>query len=196
MNISNNSYVTLTYHLRLNNKDGDVIETVNKDHPLQFIYGQGNLLPGFEKQLDALTPGSPFSFTLSSDEAYGDLREEAIVDVPMSSFAINGEVDTNMVQVGKTIPMRDHHGNRMNGKITQVNGEFVTMDFNHPLAGRTLFFEGEILDVRPATEDELKNQKGHCGCNGDCQCDGDCNSNSEGHNEKTGASTCGCGGHH
>ena len=197
MNISQQCFVVLSYQLRLNNSEGVVIETVDKSRPLQFIHGYGQLLPAFEKQLEALAPGQHFSFSLTSDEAYGSIREEAIVDVPLSSFEINGKVDEQMIQVGKTIPMRDHHGNHMNGKITRIDDAYVTMDFNHPLAGQHLHFEGEILNVRQATEEELNQlNSGHSCCGGDGQCEDGCHSSTDGCGENAGTASCGCGGHH
>jgi FKBP-type peptidyl-prolyl cis-trans isomerase SlyD len=67
----------------------------------------------------------------------------------------NGNFDNDMFKVGAMIPMSDSEGNHMHGKIVEVDSENVKMDFNHPLAGTDLHFQGEILDIREATEDEL-----------------------------------------
>jgi len=193
MNIAENKFISLSYKLRLNSSDGEIVETVGKEQPLAFIYGSGNLLPSFESRLKDLNQGEAFSFSLTTEEAYGSIREEAIVDVPLTSFEVNGEMDNDMVQVGKSIPMRDQNGNRMNGAITSINGEYVTMDFNHPLAGRSLFFEGKVLEVREPSEEELNNMAGDsCGCGSGCGCGSD---HQEDHAHHTNdASSCGCGG--
>ena len=196
MNISENKVVSLSYRLNLNNKNGELIETINKDKPLEFIFGSGNLLPEFENQLRDLPAGEQFAFMLTSDKAYGAIRQEAIVDVPVASFEVNGKVDESAVKVGGTIPMRDNNGNRMNGVVTAIDNELVTMDFNHPLAGRNLHFEGEVLAIRDATEEELQPQSDGCGCgsSGSCQdgsCDDGCGCDSDGdHNHGDGG--CGC----
>ncbi len=201
MNISENKMISLSYRLNLNNKNGELIETIDKDKPLMFLFGSGNLLPEFENQLRSLSDGEQFAFTLTSDKAYGAMREEAVVDVPVKSFEVDGKIDESVVRVGGTIPMRDNHGNRMNGVVTALDNENVTMDFNHPLAGRDLHFEGQILDIRDATEEELMNhfnaQSGGCGCgSGDtCQdgsCDDGCGCDSDDASHSHGDNGCGC----
>ncbi len=195
MNISDNKFISLTYSLKLNDEDGDQIETVGKEQPFAFIYGSGNLLPAFESNIKDLEIGDAFSFHLTSDEAYGSIREEAIVDVPLSAFEVNGEVDRDMIQVGKTIPMRDHHGNRMNGAITGIEGPCITMDFNHPLAGRSLYFEGKVLDVREPTDEELQSIQGS-NCGSGCGCEKEGHASHENSCASPGNSSCGCGNGH
>ena len=201
MHISENKVVSLSYRLNLNNKNGELIETITKDKPLEFMFGSGNLLPEFENQLRNLPAGEQFAFVLTSDKAYGAILEEAIVDVPVTSFEVNGKVDESVVKLGGTIPMRDNNGNRMNGVVTALNSELVTMDFNHPLAGRDLHFEGEVLAIRDATEEELMNQlhsqSGGCGCgsgnscqDGSCDDGCGCDSDDASHNHANGG--CGC----
>ena len=77
----------------------------------------------------------------------------------MCSSDLEGNPDNDLLKIGNMIPMMDQEGNRLNGKVVKVEGETVTMDFNHPLAGETLFFAGEVLDIREASEEEL--QHGH-----------------------------------
>lgn len=203
MNISEGKIVSLVYKLNLNDRTGDLIETIEKEKPLEFLYGAGFLLPLFEQNIAGLTKDQAFSFPLKSENAYGPIHEEMVVDVPLKSFEVNGRIDDSMYQVGKSIPMRDQSGNRMTGRITQVNNEFVTMDFNHPLAGQDLFFEGEVIGVREPTEEELNDFHAHnhggcggCGSSescedGSCEDGGGCNSDDTSHhNEHSG---CGCG---
>lgn len=197
MHISENKVVSLSYRLNLNNKNGELIETINKDKPLEFLFGSGNLLPEFENQLRNLPTGEHFAFILTSDKAYGAILEEAIVDVPVKSFEVNGKIDESVVKLGGTIPMRDNNGNRMNGVVTALDNELVTMDFNHPLSGRDLHFEGEVLAIRDATEEELQPQSGGCGCgsgnscqDGSCDDGRGCDSGDGSHNHGDGG--CGC----
>lgn len=167
MTISNEKVVSLTYELRLNDSEGDVVETVNNDNPLTFVYGTGRLLPKFEENLSGLAVGDDFSFTLKSDEAYGNIDDNAVVDVPLKAFEVDGKIDDNLLQVGNNIPMQDNAGNRLNGRVKNIGDELVTMDFNHPLAGETLHFNGKVADLRDATPDELEGNS--CGC-GSCGC--------------------------
>jgi FKBP-type peptidyl-prolyl cis-trans isomerase SlyD len=110
-----------------------------------------------------------FQFELSSTEAYGEVDENAIVDVPKSAFMVNGAVDENLLQVGNTIPMQDTAGNRMNGRVTNLSDSSVTMDFNHPLAGQQLHFSGTVAELRQATQEEIEGTNNSCGCSG-CGC--------------------------
>ena len=186
MTISENKIVTLIYKLSLSSNGNEIVETIGKEKPLVFLFGAGNLLPEFEKNLVNKSQDDPFSFILKSDEAYGDIREEAVVDVPLNSFKIDGKIDESMLQVGNSIPMRDQQGNGMNGVVTALDKEYVTMDFNHPLAGRDLHFEGQILEVRDATEEELLNHLNpHSGgCGDTCQdqsCGDGCGSDDSSH---------------
>ncbi len=159
MVIENNRVVSLTYELRLKNEDGKIAENVDSGSPFVFLFGHGNLLPEFESKISGMKVGDSFSFKLMPDEAYGMISDEAIVELPISIFNSDGEDASNLLQIGNSIPMMDNEGNRLNGKVVSVEGETVTMDFNHPLAGEVLFFKGEVMEIREASETEL--QHGH-----------------------------------
>jgi FKBP-type peptidyl-prolyl cis-trans isomerase SlyD len=152
MNVDKNKVISLSYELRVN---GDTVETVGNDSPLTFLYGVGNLLPKFEENLDGLTINDGFDFGLISTEAYGPVQDEAIVEVPLKAFEVEGEIDSDLLKEGNQVPMLDQSGNRMNGKIVKFDKELVTMDFNHPLAGSDLHFNGKVVEIREATEDEI-----------------------------------------
>ncbi len=80
MTISNEKVVTLVYQLKVDNNDGDVVETVKEDKPFVFLYGAGLMLPKFEEHLKGLKAGDKFEFTLKCDDAYGQASEEAVMD--------------------------------------------------------------------------------------------------------------------
>ncbi len=159
MVIEKQKVVSVTYQLNVNEKDGEVVETVNKEKPLTFLYGVGNMLEKFEENIKGLQQGDQFDFMIPSGEAYGQASDDAVVDLPLNVFEIEGEVDYDLLKVGNYIPMQDQQGNRLDGIVLEVGDEKVKMDFNHPLAGDDLFFQGEVLDVREATEDEIN--QGH-----------------------------------
>jgi len=161
--IKKNKVVSISYELRLQDENGQVVENVNGKEPLIFIYGIGQLLPTFESQLSDLKVDDTFQFTLKADEAYGPFTEEAVVELPMKTFEIDGKIDESMLVVGNHIPMMDQEGNRLNGTVTEVKPESVKMDFNHPLAGQDLYFKGEVVDIRDATEEELAHGHVHAG---------------------------------
>jgi FKBP-type peptidyl-prolyl cis-trans isomerase SlyD len=176
MIIEKDKVVSVTYELKLANGSDEIVEKVNNNNPLQFLLGHGNLLPKFESHLTGLKVGEKFDFVLNCQEAYGALSNEAIVEVPKSVFANDGQIDEGLLSLGNIIPMMDNQGNRFNGKVKELNGDTVKMDFNHPLAGEDLHFKGEVVDVREATEEELTHGHIHqaSGCGGGC----DCNSSS------------------
>jgi FKBP-type peptidyl-prolyl cis-trans isomerase SlyD len=180
--------VSLTYDLRIDGMDGELIEQATAERPLTFIYGTGMMLPKFESMLEGLEEGKSFEISLTCDEAYGQLDENAIVDLPKNIFIIDGKFDEDIIRVGNTVPMMSTSGQRMNGLVLEVTGEAVKMDFNHPLAGEDLYFRGEILKVRDASEEELAATMGGCGCGGGCSC------NSHGEGDACGCEdeACGC----
>jgi FKBP-type peptidyl-prolyl cis-trans isomerase SlyD len=172
MEITKEKVVSITYELRKDTENGEVVETVANDNPLTFIYGTGGMLPKFEENLGGLKTGDAFKFGLNSEDAYGPVVENAIVEVPIDVFKVDGEVDKNILQTGNMVPMMDNAGNRLNGKILGIGEETVEMDFNHPMAGKNLFFTGTIAEIREATEEELSHGHVH-GNGGDCA-SGDC----------------------
>ena len=163
-----NSVVSIVYELRNGSKEGEVVESLNNDNPLTFLFGTGGLLPKFEENLSGLSSGESFEFLLRSEDAYGPVVESAIVHVPKSVFEVNGVIDETLMKIGNTVPMMDAEGRRLNGKVIAIEAEAVQMDFNHPMAGNDLYFKGEVTEVRTATEDELTH--GHVHAGGGCGC--------------------------
>lgn len=170
MIVSQNKVVSLTYELRVNGKAGEVIEKVDNNSPLTFLFGTGSLLPKFEENLAGLKVGDSFDFNLISEDAYGHIDENSVIKVPLQAFQMDGKVDYDLVKIGNKIPMQDSEGHRLTGVVKTVDTDSVTMDFNHPLAGNHLFFKGEITDIRQATEEEITH--GHLHSAGSCEgCD-------------------------
>ncbi len=173
MIVEKNKVVSLSYELKV---DGKTVESVDVDSPLTFLFGAGNLLTKFERNLDGLRISDRFDFKLTASDAYGQVQEDAIVDVPMKAFEVDGEIDRELLREGNRIPMLDQSGRRLDGKIVSFDERFVTMDFNHPLAGDDLHFKGIIVGIREATREEIEH--GHVHSDDGCHnCSGhDCNS--------------------
>ncbi|MDE7134193.1 MAG: FKBP-type peptidyl-prolyl cis-trans isomerase [Rikenellaceae bacterium] len=171
MNIAENTFVSLTYTLTVN---GKVVDKAESDRPLEFVYGIGMLLPKFEEYIAGKSVGDKFEFILAPAEGYGEHVAENVIDLPKNLFEIDGKVDDSMLVVGNVLPMSDHEGHRLMGTIKAVGDNTVTMDFNHPMAGETLHFTGEITGVRPATEADYPHHSCGGGC-GDGGCCGECN---------------------
>ena len=97
--------------------------------------------------MNGLNKGDAFSFAVACEEAFGEVDEEAIVDVPKNAFEHEGKVDDSIFELYKVLPMKDDEGNEFSGVIIALNEESITMDFNHPLAGENIWFDGEVMEV-------------------------------------------------
>ena len=178
-----NRRVAVSYQLMVEGKEEDKADSTK---PLEFVLGMGQLLPGFEDAVINKEPGESFEIELQPEDAYGVYNIGNIVDLPMSIFTIDGKVMTDMLEVGKVLPMQTHSGQTMMGKVLEVATETVKMDFNHPLAGKVLHFTGRVERVEEVSPEELEamTHAHNCGC---C-CGDDC----EGHHSEEGC----CGGEH
>ena len=151
MQIAAKKVVAVTYLLRENDANGAYIEEANEQEPLTFIYGIGQMLEAFEANLTTKSVGDDFAFGIPFEEAYGPSFEEAIVDMPRSTF----EGYEDMLQMGAFVPMNDGEGNQLNGQIVNMTDDNITVNFNHPMAGVNLHFTGKIVSIRDAEEHEL-----------------------------------------
>jgi FKBP-type peptidyl-prolyl cis-trans isomerase SlyD len=183
MRISKNKFVSVIYDLNVGEEQAlELMESATKERPLQFIYGTGQMLPAFEKNISQLEPGATFRFSLTPEDAYGDYLEDHVIELPKKIFEVDGKFDDDYIKEGVTLPMINSNGERMNGSVHEVKEWAVVMDFNHPLAGETLHFSGEVLDVHEPGEDEIaamnRAMAGGCACGcesaeGGCDCDSD-----------------------
>jgi FKBP-type peptidyl-prolyl cis-trans isomerase SlyD len=157
MPIAKNNVVFISYQLAFPDEDGqpDVVEIVDEKEPMVFIHGLSGLPEAFEKNLLGLNEGDTFDFSISAEDAYGNVDPNAIIQLPKSIFQAEGQSVDDILQIGNFIPMTDDQGNRMQGLVVSIEGETVTMDFNHPLAEKTLMFQGKILKIREATPEEI-----------------------------------------
>lgn len=156
MKISPNKFVTLSYDLNVGEGDEkELMEKATPEQPLEFIFGTNSMLEAFEKNVDGLVEGDTFDFVLTPDQAYGEYDDEHLVDLPKNIFEVDGKMDESVVFEGNTIPMMDSNGNRLNGSVVSVGDDTIQMDFNHPLAGETLHFTGNVLSVREASAEEI-----------------------------------------
>lgn len=151
MTIEPNSVVALTYKLHtVTNGEKEFIEEASKENPLVFLAGIGMMLPKFEENLRGLKKGDTIDFELSAMDAYGEKDEQAVAQLPTEMFN-----ETGIPPVGEIIPLQDNEGNQFRAQVTEVSPEAVVVDLNHPMAGRNLHFDIEVLEVRQATPEEL-----------------------------------------
>lgn len=185
MKVEQNKMVAVDYTLTV---DGKIADQSQPGKPLEFICGMGMLLPKFEAAIMGKEPGEKVAFTLEAKDGYGEVIPEAVVELPKTVFMMEGKIAEEILFVGSQIPMADAQGNRMVGVVREVKADSIMMDFNHPMAGKTLNFEVEVVSVRDVTPEDLASQ-GSCGC-GCHDCGGDCGGEHECHGDHD------CGGEH
>ena len=165
MKIEKDTVVSLAYDLQVseNNKEKTFVESTKKENPFTFLYGSGGLIKAFENNIIGLSIGDKFEFDIAAKEAYGLVDINAIVNIPKDIFKVDGVLDIAMLQIGKSIPMSDHEGNHLTGKVIELLDTEVKMDFNHALAGKDLHFKGEVLGIRVASAEEISHGHVHDG---------------------------------
>lgn len=195
MKIEKNKVVALSYCLEV---EGQIADKADGNNPLEYIHGTGMLLPRFEEEVDGKEPGESFAFVLSPEEGYGVYEEAYKIEIPIAAFEIDGKVQSELLVEGRMLPMLNSEGQVVRGLVVKVDEDKVTMDFNHPMAGKTLNFSGKVESVRDATDKELleglhgeylPSGCGHCG--GHCGEGEGCNCGEGGCGESCGEG-CGC----
>ena len=161
--ISPNQVVTITYDLSVTdeNQEKVLVESAEADSPMVFLFGHSGLPEEFEAQLNGKNPGDSFEFSLTPEQAYGEYDDSALVEIPKEVFLIDGKLDEEMLQPGNFLPMADNEGNHMQAKVISIGDTAVQMDFNHPLAGMVMHFNGQVQAVRAATAEELAHGHAH-----------------------------------
>lgn len=158
-NVKNN-VITVDYKLFKDTETGEMIESTEGNQPLVFLSGLGQMIPEFEEKVINLVAGDTFSFAVKAANAYGLSTDEAIIELPLEMFKEEGEL-VEQVVVGNILPLEDQNGHVHPAKVISINDETITMDVNHPLADQDLHFTGSIVDVRPATKEELEHGHVH-----------------------------------
>ncbi|MBK0380993.1 FKBP-type peptidyl-prolyl cis-trans isomerase [Mucilaginibacter segetis] len=158
MKIEPQHVVSLTYDLYVKQEDGTegLTESATQEQPLTFLFGAGQMIPKFEENLSTLSTGDTYDFRIEAKDGYGEFDEEAVANLPKEMFD-----GTEIPQIGEVLPLQDNNGNRFQGQVVSVTEDSVIVDLNHPMAGQDLHFKGEILNVRPATAEELSHGHAH-----------------------------------
>ncbi len=158
MQIADNVVASINYTLK--NANGEVIDSSAGGEPLSYIQGVGNLIPGLEKELAGKQAGDSLQVTVAPEDGYGPLQDALIQTVPKEAFD-----GVEEISVGMRFQAQTAEGG-VSVVVTEVSGDQVTVDGNHPLAGQDLFFDVEIVEVRAATEEEQSH--GHVHGAGGC----------------------------
>lgn len=147
MNISENCVAA--FHYTLTDSSGKVLDSSEGQEPLAYLHGAGNIIPGLENALLGKTVGDKLNVAVSASEAYGERDESMIQELPSNMFS-----GIDNIEVGMEFHAETEHGLQV-VTVTKVEGDQVTIDGNHPLAGVDLNFDVEITEVRAASEEEL-----------------------------------------
>jgi FKBP-type peptidyl-prolyl cis-trans isomerase SlyD len=155
--------VTLDYSLEVNGSEID-------NGPIQYIQGHGNIIPGLENEVEGMALGEEKEVLVKAQDAYGEYDPELEVEVSLKSFPEDFEI-----KLGEPMRLQDSQGHVFTGVAVAISDDYVKMNLNHPLAGKDLLFKTKVIDLRPATEDEISRGSLPQGCSGCSSSDcGDC----------------------
>jgi FKBP-type peptidyl-prolyl cis-trans isomerase SlyD len=149
--------------------EGEIADSTAGREPLPYLHGHNNLIKGLEDQLEGMQVGEGKTVTVDPENAYGLLDESAFMDMEKSKFPENFEFN-----IGRPLRLNTGDGRIMSATISEVKDDVVVLDFNHPLAGKSLSFEVSISDIREATDIELS--VGRVDMGGCASCGGSCDS--------------------
>ena len=141
--VANNSKLSTNFSLAL--ETGEEVDSNFGQEPVSFVMGDGSLLPGFERRLLGMRAGDEAEFRIPPDEGFGDPQEDNIQAIPRSEFDEEAPLEPGML-----FSFADAAGGEVPGMIAEVGEDSVTVDFNHPLSGRTIHFRVRIAHVEPA----------------------------------------------
>lgn len=158
MTVENNHVVAVNYKLHTIEANGEkvFVEETTNENPLTYLHGVGMMIPKFEEEMNGLATGDKKSFTILPEEGYGAIDPEALAQLPLDMFDESG-----LPPVGAMLPLTDNQGNQFRAIVVEVNDNAVVADLNHPMAGKTLHFDVEVINTRPATEEELAHGHPH-----------------------------------
>jgi FKBP-type peptidyl-prolyl cis-trans isomerase SlyD len=136
--------------------DGEVLDTSEGQGPLQFLAGQGNIIPGLENEMLGMKIGDEKEVTVAPADGYGEYDEEAYMEVPRKDFPADMELEE-----GLELSVSDDEGNSRYARIESVETDTIHLDFNHPLAGAELKFKVKVVALRAPTAEELEHGHVH-----------------------------------
>lgn len=152
MKIEKNKVVSMIYTLK--DDSGKVLDSNDSSNVLSFIQGLGNIIPGLEQALEGKAKGEKMNVSVQAVNGYGDRNEEMVQELTKDQFG------KEEAKVGMQFHAQGHHGPYV-VTVTKIEGDTVTVDANHPLAGVDLHFDVEITEVREAENEELEHGHVH-----------------------------------
>jgi FKBP-type peptidyl-prolyl cis-trans isomerase SlyD len=149
MKIENKAVVGLTFELMVSKDENEIestpfsVEVRDEEDPFYFIFGNSGLPEKFEQEISSKTQGENFKFKLTVEEAYGEADDELLMPISKSQLMQEGDFEPEMLLEGSFLPLVDQDGFPMQAKVVKDLGEELLLDFNHPLVGFDLHFEGQ-----------------------------------------------------
>jgi FKBP-type peptidyl-prolyl cis-trans isomerase SlyD len=137
-------------HYTLTNETGETLDSSEGQEPLSYLHGAGNIIPGLEQALLGKTAGASMQVSIAPAEAYGEIQPDMIQVVPRSAFQ-----GVEAIEPGMAFESRDPEGHSHRIMVKSVEGDEITIDANHPLAGQQLNFDVQVVDVRDASDEEI-----------------------------------------
>ncbi|QUB62329.1 FKBP-type peptidyl-prolyl cis-trans isomerase [Prevotella melaninogenica] len=175
-----------------------IIEKSDDMQPMQLYTGCDMALPAFEQEVVKFDKDTDFKFSLTKEQAYGERDDKSVLALNKATFSPNGVFDTENIYKDAVVPLQNEEGQRFLGKVLDISDDKVTIDLNHPLAGKDLIFHGHVFENREASEEEVKDffeqmKQHHCsgGCGGGCGSDCGNSCGCKDHEEGEGG-CCGC----
>lgn len=154
MPIGSNKVVTIHYTLK--DDQGNILDSTIGSQPFSYLTGYEQIIPKLEEEIDSMIIGGKKHVSIPAAEAYGERNEALIHHVSRDNFPPDIELE-----VGMEFVTNAPDGSQMPLVVTELNGDDITIDFNHPLAGKNLEFDVELIDVRDATDEELSHGHVH-----------------------------------
>lgn len=148
LTVADDVVVSLAYTLTV---DGEVLDSADAAEPLEYLQGHSQIIPGLERALSGMSVGDEIEVTVEPADAYGEYDEEEVDSIPLDAFPPDFEP-----ALGDDLQLRDTEtGATFNATVVELLDDAVKVDFNHPLAGKSLTFQVQIAGLRPATSEEL-----------------------------------------
>jgi len=134
----------VAFDYTLTDETGKVIDSSQGKEPIHYVHGKGQIIPGLEKELTGMSVGSEKKVTVKPEEAYGQVNPQAFQEVPKD------KLPPEALKVGTVLTARGPNGQSVPVRVHEIKENTVVMDFNHPLAGKTLFFDIKVTEIKPA----------------------------------------------
>ncbi|MFZ5855535.1 MAG: FKBP-type peptidyl-prolyl cis-trans isomerase [Chloroflexota bacterium] len=151
--VADGQVVSMEYTLRV---DGKVVDSSESGDPLEYLHGAANIIPGLEREMDGMAVGESKTVIVSAADGYGEMDEEAFIEVPRSEFPKDMPL-----KPGLEMELSGPEGQPMYARVESMEGETVVLNMNHPLAGKELHFDVKVTNLRDATDEEMDHGHAH-----------------------------------